>query len=61
MLWCLIRKLCLIQGFYASEYELAEVFDYMLSTSIKYERLRKNAFLRMLLGIVSRVHQWRKR
>ncbi|WP_461879754.1 glycosyltransferase family 2 protein [Fusicatenibacter sp.] len=49
------------EGFVPSDYFLPEVFDYVLSTSVKYERLRKNVFLRTALGIFSRVTKWIKK
>lgn len=41
------------EGYLSSEIFLPEVFDYMLSTSGKYEALRKNKFFRVVLGIRS--------
>lgn len=43
------------EGFLLSDFFLPEVFGYALSTTVKYERLRKNAFLRGVLGILSRL------
>ena len=48
------------EGYTEIDYFLPEVFEYALSTSIKYERLRKNRFLRILLGIFSRIDKGRK-
>ncbi len=49
------------EGLLPSEFLLPEVFDYTLSTATKYEKLRKNIILRGLLGIFSRVSNWRKK
>ena len=43
------------EGFLLSDFFLPEVFDYALSTTVKYERLRKNVLLRGVLGILSRL------
>lgn len=48
------------EKFLIEDYFLPEVFDYTLSTSVKYERLRKNMFLRIILGIFSHVIKGRK-
>lgn len=45
------------EGFLETDYFLPEVFDYAISTSVKYERLRKNKLLRGILGIISRISQ----
>ena len=49
------------EGFISSDYSLPEVFDYLLSTSAKYERLRKNVFIRFGLCIFSHVTRWWKK
>ena len=49
------------EGYLKSDLFLPEVFDYMLNTSLKYERLRKNVVLRGILGIFSRLREWRKK
>lgn len=43
------------EGYLSSDPYLPEVFDYALSTSNKYEKLRKNAVLRCILGVRSRL------
>ena len=43
------------EGYLTAECYLPEVFEYTLSTAVKYERLRKNSILRGLLGIWSRL------
>lgn len=43
------------EGYQSTEPYLPEVFDYMLSTSVKYEKLKKNTFLRVVLGTFSRL------
>ena len=43
------------EGYLSAEPDFPEVFDYMLSTSIKYEKLRKNVIVRGLLGAWSRL------
>jgi len=48
------------EGFLQSEIFLPEMFDYFLSTSLKYERLRRNKILRRLLAVCSRVTRWVK-
>jgi len=42
------------EGYLTAACYLPEVFDYTLSTSIKYERLRKNRILRGIIGVGSR-------
>lgn len=46
------------EGYLSAEYYLPEVFGYTLSTSIKYEKLRKNKILRGMLGVWSRFSGW---
>lgn len=43
------------EGYLPSTTYLPEVFDYTLTTANKYEKLRKNGLLRMLLGLRSRL------
>lgn len=43
------------EGYLTAEFFFPEVFDYTISTSRKYEKLRKNIILRGLLGIWSRL------
>ncbi len=45
------------EGFMASDTFVPEVFDYMRTTSIKYERLRKNPILKGVLGVISRLRK----
>jgi len=49
------------EGFVQSASILPELFEYLLSTSVKYERLRKNVVLRSVLGIWSRGAKWVKK
>lgn len=49
------------EGFLTSEYFLPEVFDYTVSTTAKYGRMRKNVFLRGVLGIFSRLSGSKKK
>lgn len=49
------------EGYFASAWYLPEVFDYTATTAAKYEKLRKNKYLRVLLGIRSRLSGWRKK
>lgn len=48
------------EGFLVSEEFIPEIFDYAISTSIKYERLRKNKLLRGIVGGISRLFQSEK-
>lgn len=43
------------EGVLTSDVYLPEMFDYLLSTSIKYERVRKNKYLQTARGIFSRL------
>lgn len=43
------------EGILLSDFFLPEVFDYTLSTSVKYGKLRKNILLRGVLGLLSRL------
>lgn len=43
------------ERFLQLDYLLPEAFDYTLSTTRKYEKLRKNAVLRAIMGIFSRL------
>lgn len=49
------------EGYLASMWYLPEVFNYTVTTAAKYEKLRKNKYLRLLLGIKSRLSGWRRK
>ena len=45
------------EGYLTADPYLPEVFDYALSTANKYEKLRKNPVLRVVLGMISRLYK----
>lgn len=49
------------EGYFVSDVFLPEMFEYLLSTSVKYEKLRKNRIVRTMLGAFSRLSDWRKK